>query len=106
MELPEPHEEEEIPEITEIDELQTFVGSKNNKVWIWTVVNHWQPGILLFQNGDFNIPLGLGSGKVINTDKIVYNLFLEPQYIVASEGDGQPEWQLFFGLNLQFKKSS
>ena len=57
-----------------------------------------------FENGDFNIPLGLGAGKVIQTRKVVYNLFLEPQYIVASEGDGQPEWQLFFALNLQFKK--
>ena len=36
-------QDSEIPEITEIDELQTFVGNKNNKLWIWTVVNHhWQ----------------------------------------------------------------
>ena len=27
-------------EITEIDELQTFVGYRKNKFWIWTVVNH------------------------------------------------------------------
>ena len=45
-------EEEEIPEITEIDELQTFVGNKKNKVWVWTVVNHWKPGILLWTVGD------------------------------------------------------
>lgn len=43
---------EEIPEITEIDELQTFVSSKKNKFWIWTVVNHHQPGILLWSIGD------------------------------------------------------
>ena len=42
----------ENPEITEIDELQTFVGNKKNKVWIWTVVNHWKPGILLWTVGD------------------------------------------------------
>ena len=52
MELPDTPEEEEIPEITEIDELQTFIGNKNNKVWIWTVVNHWQTGILLWRVGD------------------------------------------------------
>jgi IS1 family transposase/transposase-like protein len=52
MELPDTPEEDEIPEITEIDELQTFVGSKKNKVWIWTVVNHWQPGIRLWTIGD------------------------------------------------------
>ena len=45
-------QEEEIPEITEIDELQTFVGCKKNKFWIWTVVNHWQQGILLWTIGD------------------------------------------------------
>ena len=32
MELPDTPEDSEIPEITEIDELQTFVGSKKNKV--------------------------------------------------------------------------
>lgn len=38
----------EIPEITEIDQLQTLLfGIKKNKVWIWTVVNHGKKGILL-----------------------------------------------------------
>jgi insertion element IS1 protein InsB len=60
------NEEDEIPEITEIDgaghaevtsayaphELQTFVGSKKHKFWIWTVVNHWKKGILLWTLGD------------------------------------------------------
>jgi len=32
-------ESEEIPEVTEINELQTFVGNKRNKLWIWTAVN-------------------------------------------------------------------
>ena len=52
LKLPDAPEEDEIPEITEIDELQTFIGSKRNKVWIWTVVNHWQPGIILWIVGD------------------------------------------------------
>jgi hypothetical protein len=52
IKLPDAPEEGEIPEITEIDELQTFVGNKKNKVWIWTVVNHWKPGILLWTVGD------------------------------------------------------
>ena len=42
----------EIPEITEIDELQTFVHCKNNKYWIWTVVNHKKPGIIVWAIGD------------------------------------------------------
>ena len=45
-------QEDELPEITEIDELQTFVGRKKNKFWIWTVVNHWNQGILLWTIGD------------------------------------------------------
>lgn len=52
LKLPDAPEEDEISEITEIDELQTFVGTKKNKVWIWTVVNHWQPGIILWTIGD------------------------------------------------------
>ena len=28
-------ESEEIPEVTDLDELQTFVGRKRNKLWIW-----------------------------------------------------------------------
>ena len=45
-------QDEEIPEITEIDELQTFVGNKKNKYWIWTVVNHQKKGIVLWTIGD------------------------------------------------------
>ena len=53
-------QDNEIPEITEIDELyagryplgQTFVGNKNNKLWIWTVVNHQKKGIILWNIGD------------------------------------------------------
>ncbi len=36
---------EAIPEVGELDELQTFVGKKN-LIWLWTVVNHFKEGIL------------------------------------------------------------
>ena len=52
IKLPDDPQDDEIPEITEIDELQTFVGCKKNKFWIWTVVNHWNQGILLWTVGD------------------------------------------------------
>ena len=32
-------EEAEPTEIAELDELQTFVGSRKQKVWIWTALN-------------------------------------------------------------------
>ena len=41
-----------IPEVGEVDELQTFVGSKKNKVWIWTAVDHFKKGILAWVIGD------------------------------------------------------
>jgi len=50
--LPDAPEAEEIPEISDLDELQTFVGSKCNKLWIWTAVNHKQAGILAWVIGD------------------------------------------------------
>src|SRR4028119_1057836 len=34
------------PQVGELDELQTVVGSKKNKTWIWTAVDHFKPGIL------------------------------------------------------------
>lgn len=54
------------------------------------------------ENGSYSIPLGVGVGQVIKRGKTVYNVFFEPQFSVADRGQGQPRWQLFFGLNLQF----
>jgi IS1 family transposase len=47
-----PEDEARPPEVAELDELQTFVGSKKKKVWIWTASNHYQPGILAIIVGD------------------------------------------------------
>lgn len=55
-----------------------------------------------FENDDYSVPLGLGIGQVIKSDKTVYNVFVEPQYSVADEGAGQPQWQIFLGFNMQF----
>ncbi len=43
---------EEIPEIIDFDELQTFIGNKRNKLGIWITVNHKQPGVLAWTIGD------------------------------------------------------
>jgi hypothetical protein len=50
----------------------------------------------------YSIPVGLGFGKVWKAGKTTMNLFAEPQWTVAHAGDGQPKFQLFFGLNMQF----
>ena len=47
-----PEDELEQPEIAELDELQTYVGRKTNKIWVWTAVNHYLSGILAIQIGD------------------------------------------------------
>ena len=41
-----------IPSVAQIDELQTFVGNKKNKIWLWTVVNKGSAGILAWTIGD------------------------------------------------------
>jgi IS1 family transposase len=42
----------EIPEVTELDELQTFVGSKKKRIWVWTAVNHFAKGIWAWTTGE------------------------------------------------------
>ena len=49
--LPEAYEPEVIPRVGELDELETFVGQKN-KIWLWTVVEHFKSGILGWVIGD------------------------------------------------------
>jgi len=44
--LPDAYSPETIPEVGELDELETFVGKKKNKIWIWTAVDHFRAGIL------------------------------------------------------------
>jgi hypothetical protein len=55
------------------------------------------------ENDDYSVPVGLGVGQVIPTRKAVFNLFIEPQYSVADEGAGWPEWQVFMALNTQLR---
>lgn len=57
-----------------------------------------------FENGNHSVPVGIGFGKVLRKNKTVYNFFVEPQFSAADEGPGQPEWQIYFALNLQFYK--
>ncbi len=53
--LPDAPPSVEIPEVTQVDELETFVGKKNQK-WIWTAVNKSYSGILAWVLGD-RIPI-------------------------------------------------
>jgi transposase-like protein len=44
--LPDSYNPETIPEVGELDELETFVGQKKHKIWLWTAVDHFREGIL------------------------------------------------------------
>ena len=57
-----------------------------------------------FDNGNYSMPLGLGIGKVIKKGKAVYNIFVEPQWSIADRGAGQPNFQVFFAVNMQVAK--
>jgi hypothetical protein len=49
------------------------------------------------------VPVGLGLGRVSRlNDGNVLNLYLEPQYSVVQSGIGQPAFQVFAGVNIQF----
>jgi insertion element IS1 protein InsB len=50
--VPDSYDPKQIPQVGEFDELETLVGKKQNKLWIWTVVDHVQPGILGWVVGD------------------------------------------------------
>lgn len=55
------------------------------------------------ETNDYVIPLGAGVGKVWVLGRgTTINVFAEPQWTVAHEGAGQPKFQVFAGVNLQF----
>lgn len=56
-----------------------------------------------FENDNYNMPLGVGLGKVWVRGKTVFNLFFEPQYSIANRGRGQAKMQVYMALNMQFK---
>ncbi|HWY59705.1 MAG TPA: hypothetical protein VNZ03_34905 [Terriglobales bacterium] len=52
------------------------------------------------------IPLGVGFGKVVKNGHVLVNAFIEPQFTVYHYGTGVPSFQLFSGLNFQFRKKT
>jgi hypothetical protein len=53
--------------------------------------------------GTYSIPFGAGIGKVwLLHGGTSVNAFAEPQWTVAYRGVGQPQFQIFGGVNLQF----
>lgn len=57
-----------------------------------------------FKNDNYSVPLGLRLGKVFQRGNTVFNLFVEPQWSVADSGPGQPKRQVYFAVNMQFRR--
>jgi hypothetical protein len=56
-----------------------------------------------FARDTWVIPIGAGVGTVwLHPGGVTINAFVEPQFTVAHGGAGQPKFQTFLGLNLQF----
>jgi hypothetical protein len=56
-----------------------------------------------FERDTYVIPIGTGIGKVsVRPNGTTVNFFAEPQWTVAHDGAGQPKFQMFAGVNLQF----
>ena len=56
------------------------------------------------ETDSYNVPVGLGIGKVVPASGAVFNIFVEPQFTILDRGAGQPELQIFVGFNTQFVK--
>ena len=56
------------------------------------------------ENDSYNVPVGLGLGKVVRGGSKVFNIWIEPQFTILSRGAAQPELQIFVGFNTQFLK--
>jgi len=54
------------------------------------------------ENDSYNVPIGIGAGHVLKVDKVVLNIFLEPQFTMLHQGLNQPALQIFGGINCQF----
>lgn len=55
-----------------------------------------------FENDAYTVPVSLGVGQVTRLSNGVLNMFFEPQVSLATDGDGQPDWGFFGGINFQF----
>ncbi len=86
-ELPE-DEESSTPTIASLDELQTYIGRKTDKIWVWTAINHYRPGILAIEIGDrsgqtfsklWDRIQAWGSRKYLTDGYCVYANFIAPE---------------------------
>lgn len=78
---------------------QTFIIMQVGQGWYLRSTPVWTFDL---QSGNFNMPFGIGAGKVFPFERVVVNMFVEPQATLAKYGALTPALQVFMGLNLQF----
>ncbi len=85
----------------DVDNLQAqpFLIVNLPKAWYLRSTATWTFDL---SSGNYTIPIGLGAGKIWNAGGVTYNLFAEPQWTVSHKGNVSPQFQVFFGLNMQF----
>jgi hypothetical protein len=54
------------------------------------------------ENDRYLIPVGIGMGRVFRASGAMVNVFVEPDFTVYAEGDGQPSLQILTGMNFQW----
>jgi len=67
----------------------TYMGS--GPLWVFNI-----------EDSTYNVPVGIRLGKVVKSGSTVFNMFIEPQFTILHKGVGQPEFQIFTALNMQF----
>lgn len=99
----------------EISWLQSFAGDDSRNYYsvgafrpfaFYQLGNGWYTGtapiwIYNFQNDNYNMPIGLRLGKVIEGPNKVVNFWVEPQVSMANRGI-MPDWQFWTGVKIQF----
>ena len=70
--LPDAYEPETLPEVGELDEARNVCGVKKNKIWVWTAVNHFKPGILSWALGDHSAKTFFALWEVVSAWKCYF----------------------------------
>ncbi len=76
------------PDLAELDELQTYIGRKTDKIWISTAIDHLSPGIIAMEIGDrsgqtfdklWQRIIIWNSRKYFTDGYCIYAIYIEPK---------------------------
>lgn len=79
--------------------VQPFLIWQMGKGFYFRSVPIW---VFDLENGYYHVPIGFGIGQIFKINNIVFNFFIEPQHSALTYGPGQPVFQIYSALNMQF----